>query len=235
MLTASEFAKWFVDYRLRFPAVGDYVDRQELPSKLLDNWHQSLSAFDSDVLEAVTDGIVAGRWEPVENVKLGVFGAEIRRLCREVLDARRDGQHRHEWQTTAGGRYTPLMDGRMVDMFCAAEAVRVLVGNDKCGDIRHGDDVHADRGPLCAAIILADDHTAYEAEQCRTKLAEFGLTWEQVQQLATRLRSGGVRPFHTPEEADGQAPQQLSLAAEEPQPVAVGSVDGFPPEQSIDF
>jgi hypothetical protein len=189
MLTRSEFIQWFDDYKARFPAVGDYMGKQDLPMVLLDTWHQSIVAFDPDVLGAVTRSILDGQFEPVANVSLGTFGAEIRKLCRQVLDNRRNREHSQEWQRPSGSPYVPMIQGKMRDMLQAGLAVNRLLG-DKAGDFRHTDDVHWDHptaGSYCAAIILADDHTAYEEEQCLATLARDGLTWAQIQEAAGTL------------------------------------------------
>jgi hypothetical protein len=186
MLTGNEFVAWFDDYKSRFPAVGDYVGRQELPAVLLDTWHQNLAAFDSDVLGAVTRAILDGSMEPVANVSLGTFGAEVRKLCRQVLDARRERDHRQEWHRPTGKPYVPMLQGKMLEMFQAGLAVNRLLG-DKAGTFVHTDDVHWDHpaaGAYCAAIILADDHTAYEEEQCVAALRTAGLEWDTVRQAA---------------------------------------------------
>lgn len=206
MLTASEFADWFADYRSRFPAVGDYVDRVDCPAKVLDTWHANVSAFDVDILRAVTAAILKGDFEPVANVQLGMFGAEVRKLCRQVLDARREKDRREEWRRPKGDRYEPLIDGAMLDMQYAGLAVDDLLGTGSASEARLFSTPHSvspdhpECGAYCAAIILADDHTALEDQRCRAKLAEHGLTWEQVQARAAELKA-----LHTSVETEDQA------------------------------
>lgn len=242
MLTASEFADWFADYRGRFPAVGDYVDRQELPAKLLDTWHHNLAAFDTDVLAAVTNGIVAGDWEPVANVSLGTFGSEVRKLCREVLEARRRTGRRQEWQQHQAAE--PLLDGSAIDGVYAGLAVDALLeertgqkpdARDAFTFTEHGSCHwdHPNCGAYCAAIILADDHTAYEEEQCLKTLASHGLTWDEVRQRAAELKASGMQvgiPSVGPSIPDAAVRYEQPT---KPQPVAATA--GFPPEQEVEF
>jgi len=171
------------------------VARQALQERLLDNWHANLAAFDPEVLRAVTAGVVAGDFEPVANCQLGAFGAEIRKLCRQVLDMRREREHRQEWRQPLGEPYEPLMDGSTREMIWAGRAVDDLLGIGSADEAKLFTQPHSVSpdhptcGAFCAVIILADDHTALEDQRCRAKLAEYGLTWEQVQARAAALKS----------------------------------------------
>lgn len=188
MLTTHEFTIWFADYRGRFPAVGDYVDRQDLPSKLLDTWHQCVSAFDAEILRDVTSGILNGDFEPVANVQLGQFGNEIRKLCRAVLDRRREREHRQEWKREAGKQYQPLFRGRLVHMYRCAEALRQLIGGEAAdADAGPGSWDDAPMTPARAAIVLADDHSTHEEKRCLAILETVGLTWQQVEEAAAHV------------------------------------------------
>jgi hypothetical protein len=181
MLTRSEFNSWFSDYAARFPAVHDYVARQSLPETLLDTWHQNIAAFDTSVLRAVTAAILCGDLEPVQNVSLGTFGAEVRRLCREVLEQRRRRAERRQ-QVEHPSDFSPLAVGSMADMYHACCAVyELLPGAD--------DDV------VMAAICLADDHTVYERDQSHGYLEGAGISWAQVQEKARQLKASGGVPL----------------------------------------
>lgn len=183
MLTREDFDQWFTDYKGRWPSVGDYAARQQLPGALLDNWHASLAAFDLDVLGAVTDGIVSGEFEPVENVKLGSWANEIRKLGREVLSRRRDARDRQAPKQEAKAKpFNPLNTGSMVSMYHACCAVYKLLPG-------------ADQDVIDAAICLADDHTPYERDRSMMALEGAGLTWDQVREVAERLRRAGGRPM----------------------------------------
>ena len=189
MLTAAEFNTWFSDYRVRFPAVGEYLDRQPIPSKLLDTWYQCVAAFDTDILEHVTRGILNGDADPVPNVQLGQFGNEIRKLCRAVLGKRREQDHRQEWKRETGKPYQPLFRGQLVDMYRCAEAVHQLIG-DEAAESDCGSEGSWDEAPMTpsrAAIVLADDHSAKEERQCLAVLGSVGLLWQQVQDTAARV------------------------------------------------
>lgn len=183
MLTRDEFDQWFTDYKSRWPSVSDYAARQQLPGALLDNWHASMAAFDLETLEAVTAGIVAGEFEPVENVKLGVFASEIRRMAREVWHRRREAEDRRKQKTAGKAKpFTPLISGSMQDMYHACCAVYELAPG-------------CDQDVIDAAIALADDHTQAEADRAVLALEGAGLTWEQVLEVAGRLKRTGGRPM----------------------------------------
>lgn len=204
MLTRNEFDRWFDDYRARFPSVAEYVRKQSLPSTLLDTWYANLAAFDAMLLGEVTGAIVAGDTEPIPNVHLGTFGAEIRGRCRQILDRRR---RRDDWKEPLRETYQPLMDANMSDMMYCGLAVDDLLGIGSADEARLFRDPgsvspdHPQCGAYCAAIILADEHSAWEETRCLAKLAEHGLTWEQVRARAAQLRAskedhtnGQVRP-----------------------------------------
>lgn len=182
-LTRKEFNKWFADYKSRWPAVGDYVARQSVPEALLDTWHQSMAAFDRETLEAITDGILDGTWEPIANVDLGQFGSCVRRLGREVHARRREERQRKEAARVEHDKpFTPLKIGSMADMYHACCAVYELLPG-------------ADQDVIDAAITLADDHTPYERDKSISFLEGAGLTWERVQEVAARLKRQGGRPM----------------------------------------
>lgn len=183
MLTRSEFNKWFADYKDRWPSIGDYVAKQDVPEKVLDTWHQSMAAFSLADLEAVTAGILAGDFEPIEPIKFGQWGSEVRRLARHVFSARRDQEHkREERKATKAKPFNPLVAGSMTDMYHACCAVYELL-------------TAPDEDVVMAAITLADDHTAYERDRSLLALEGAGLTWEQVLEVAGRLKRTGGRPM----------------------------------------
>lgn len=183
MLTRDEFDLWFADYKSRWPSVGDYAARQQLPGALLDNWHASLAVFDLGLLEAVTAGIVSGRFDPVPNVNLGTWANEVRKMARQVLDDRRQDQDRRQQREVYGEKpFDPLRTGSMVAMWNACCAVYELV-------TAPDDDV------VMAAICLADDHTPYERDRSLLALEGAGLTWDQVREVADRIGRNGRRPL----------------------------------------
>ena len=183
MLTRADFDQWFNDYAARWPAVRDYANRQPTLEALLDNWHASLAAFDLETLEAVTAGIVAGDFEPVENVKLGVFSSEIHRMGREIRYRRREAEDRRKQKTAGKAKpFTPLVSGSMQDMYHACCAVYQLAPG-------------CDQDVIDAGIALADDHTQAEADRAVMALEGAGLTWEKVQEVAVRLKRSGGRPM----------------------------------------
>lgn len=183
MLTRADFDQWFNDYAARWPAVRDYANRQPTLEALLDNWHASLAAFDLETLEAVTAGIVAGDFEPVENVKLGVFSSEIRRMGREIRYRRREAEDRRKQKTSGKAKpFTPLVSGSMTDMYHACCAVYELAPG-------------CDQDVIDAAICLADDHTDAEAERAMLAIEGAGLTWASILEVAGRLKRQGGRPM----------------------------------------
>lgn len=183
MLTRAEFNKWFADYKSRWPSIGDYVAKQDVPEKVLDTWHQSMAAFSLSDLEAVTAGIFAGEFEPIEPIKFGQWGSEVRRMARHVFAARRDQEHkREERKATKDKPFTPLISGSMQDMYHACCAVYELAPG-------------CDQDVIDAAICLADDHTQAEADRAVLALEGAGLTWEQVLEVAGRLKRQGGRPM----------------------------------------
>lgn len=183
MLTRAEFNKWFADYKSRWPSIGDYVAKQDVPEKVLDTWHQSMAAFSLSDLEAVTAGILAGDFEPIEPMKFGQWGSEVRRLARQVFAERRDQEHkREERKATKAKPFTPLISGSMQDMYHACCAVYELAPG-------------CDQDVIDAAIALADDHTQAESDRAVLALEGAGLTWEQVLEVAGRLKRSGGRPL----------------------------------------
>jgi hypothetical protein len=183
MLTRADFDQWFNDYAARWPAVRDYANRQPTLEALLDNWHASLAAFDLGDLEALTAAIVAGDFDPVENCKLGTFSNEIRRMGREMRYRRRDAEHQQEQRKAVEAKpFNPLNTGSMVSMYHACCAVYELLPG-------------ADQDVIDAAICLADDHSAYERDRSLLALEGAGLTWDQVREVAERLRRAGGRPL----------------------------------------
>jgi len=179
----TEFNAWMGDFGRRYPAVAEYVKRRELPDQrlLLDTWHQTLSAFDRETLDAVTAGIISGDLDPVPNVALGTFAEEIRQRCRRVLDKQRR-ETRPEPQ-----QREPILDGNMVMAIACGQAALELL--DEMGTpcvidadyFRLAESVQP-KIPFCAAIILADDHTEEEARIARQTLDEHGIPWEHVLQ-----------------------------------------------------
>lgn len=183
MLTRKEFNKWFADYKSRWPSIGDYVAKQDVPEKVLDTWHQSMAAFSLADLEAVTAGIFAGEFEPIEPMKFGQWGSEVRRLARGVFAARRDLEHKAEQrQKLKAAPFNPLKAGSMVDMYHACCAVYELAPG-------------CEQDVIEAAIALADDHTDAEAERALLAIEGAGLTWEQVLEVAGRIKRQGGRPL----------------------------------------
>jgi hypothetical protein len=182
MLTRDDFDTWFADYASRWPSVRDYANRQPLVEPLLDTWHQSLAAFDTSVLEAITAGMLSGDWEPVEPMKFGTWSNEIRRLGREVLHRRREKAEKRQVNQQAKVKpFSPLRAGSMTDIYHACCAVYELLPG-------------ADQDVVDAAIALADDHTPYERDKSLAFLAGAGITWEQIQTVAGRLKRAGGRP-----------------------------------------
>jgi hypothetical protein len=181
MLTREQFDTWFDEYRSRWPSVGDYVAKQPLPSVLLDTWHASMAAFDSNVLEAVTAGIIGGDFDPVEPMKFGSWANEIRRMCRQILARRRERSDADRRRDDAVRKpFQPVQRGSMADMYDACCAIYTLLpGADQC--------------VVMAAIALADDHTESERDRAMNCLAGVGLTWKQVQETAARLKQSGGR------------------------------------------
>lgn len=183
MLTRDDFDTWFADYASRWPSIRDYANRQPLVEPLLDTWHQSLAAFDTDVLEAITAGMLAGEFEPIEPMKFGTWSNEVRRLGREVLHRRREkGQKREAHQKAKAKPFNPLVAGSMTDMYHACCAVYELAPG-------------CDQDVIDAAIALADDHTDHEETRATMALEGAGLTWEQVCEVAGRLKRQGGRPL----------------------------------------
>lgn len=188
MLTRSEFDAWFDDYRGRFPAVNDYLARQPTMGLVLETWYASVSAFDGEILASVTESVISGDFEPVANVQLGQFGNEIRKLCRAVLNSRREREHRQEWKREAGKQYQPLFRGRLVHMYRCAEALRQLIGGEAAdADAGPGSWDDAPMTPARAAIVLADDHSTHEEKRCLAILETVGLTWQQVEEAAAHV------------------------------------------------
>jgi hypothetical protein len=181
MLTREQFDAWFVEYRSRWPSVGDYAAKQPLPGVLLDTWYASMAAFDASVLEAVTAGMISGDFEPVEPMKFGTWSSEIRRMCRQVVARRRDRAEADRRRSeSVSNPFDPIKRGSMADMYHAACAVYELIpGADDC--------------VVKAAIVLADDHTDCERERAMNFLAGAGLTWSQIQAVADRIKSRGGR------------------------------------------
>lgn len=183
MLTRLEFNKWFADYKSRWPSIGDYVAKQDVPEKILDTWHQSMAAFRLSDLEAVTAGIFAGDFEPIEPIKFGQWGSEVRRLAREAFAARRDREQKREArQKLKAAPFNPLKSGSMTDMYHACCAVYELLPG-------------CDQDVIDAAICLADDHTDAEAERALLAIEGAGLTWDAILEVAGRLKRQGGRPL----------------------------------------
>lgn len=183
MLTRAEFNKWFADYKDRWPSIGDYVAKQDVPEKILDTWHQSMAAFSLADLEAVTAGIFAGDFEPIEPIKFGQWGSEVRRLARQAFAERREAEHKAEQrQKVKSAPFNPLKAGSMTDMYHACCAVYELL-------------TAPDEDVVMAAIALADDHTQAESDRAVLALEGAGLTWEQVCEVAGRLKRQGGRPM----------------------------------------
>jgi len=183
MLTRDEFNAWFDEYRSRWPSVGDYVARQPLPGVLLDTWYASMAAFDAGVLQAVTAGIIEGEFDPVEPMKFGAWASKIRRMCRQVVAIRRErAEANRRREESRRNPFDPIKRGSMADMFHAACAVYELLPR-------------ADECVVMAAIILADDHTECERDRALNFIAGAGLSWDQIQGTALRLRQSGGRPL----------------------------------------
>jgi len=182
MLTRNDFDQWFADYASRWPSIRDYANRQPTTEALLDTWHASLAAFDLDVLGAITAGMLSGEYEPVEPMKFGTWASEVRKLGREVLHRRREANYQQSAVEAVREKpFSPLRAGSMTDIYHACCAVYELLPG-------------ADQDVVDAAIALADDHTPYERDKSLAFLQGAGITWEQIQTVAGRLKRAGGRP-----------------------------------------
>lgn len=201
MLSLTDFNEWFADYRSKWPAVADYLRRQENAAALRDGWHQTLVAFDRLTLDRVTVAILQGQMEPVENVKLGTFANEIRQRCRLLLDQERRARERQKVVATARSQrkqFSPLRQGNMVHMVACGIAADQLTAeatgepvDTACVRYSRPHSVTPDI-PHDAAVVLADDHTDCEETEAHATLAAVGLTWEQVEARAAEIVGRGI-------------------------------------------
>ena len=201
MLREQEFRDWYDDYSARWPAVANYLRAQGTISQMLDTWHQTLAAFDAVLLDRVTAGIIIGTLEPVANVALGTFGSEIRQRCRTLLDReRQDADRARSAKDRKQSRqdFQPIVSGDLVTMICCGivcdQLLSEITGEPVDTNTRsyQGGALRPDV-PYDAAIILCDDHTAAEAHAAHATLQAAGIDWEEVLELAGRMRSRGVK------------------------------------------
>jgi len=187
MITNAQFNEFWHEFSIKFPAAREYVEKQPIPSGFLDGIYQSVACFDLDTLKDLIRRMLIGEIEPIPNTDLGHIGNQIRSRCRRILDERR-AKEPQDWQKWSAVEVIQS-DSKLSWMMACAQAADRLLGDratGKASDFNTPNSVRAARGSYCAAIIMADTHTATEERDCLQAFSHDGLSWAQIQAEAKR-------------------------------------------------